>query len=376
MIIGIDASNIKLGGGLRHLVQILFYVDKVNSKFDKVIVWSSKKTLEKIKKKNIIEKKTNFWINKTIFHSFIWRWFIFPSELRQNKCDVLFLPGSTLVKTNIPIVSMNQNLLPFSGDEIIKFGVSFFLIKFLILRFSQIICFKRSRGIIFLSDYSKKVIEKNINISNKKLSIISHGIENDFLLTPRTQKNIKLYTKDNPFKLLYVSHIWPYKNHLNIIRAVSILKKEGFHIKIDLVGGSNKNSLQKLNKEILKLDPSRLFISYFGQSDNIIEFYHNADGFIFGSSCEAFGQILTEAMKSGLPVICSNKSSIPEIMGDAAVFYNPHDLNELIVNLRSFLMSSNIRNKIATKGFKKVQNLTWLDTARKTFSFITENCNK
>ena len=374
MIIGIDASNIKSGGGLKHLVQILSYVDQVNLDFDKVIIWSSQITLEKIKDKNIIEKKTNFWINKTIFHSFIWHFFFFPNEIRKNKCDILFLPGSTLVKTNIPIISMNQNLLPFSWNEIWKFGFSFFSIKLLLLRVTQIICFKISKGIIFLSTYSKNLIEHLIDISNSKRTVIPHGIEDDFYLPPKVQKDIKLYSKNNPYKLLYVSHIWPYKNHLNVLTAVSILRKEGIYIEIHLVGGAHKASLKKLNKEILKLDPLSCFVFLHGEIDNVIQFYHHADGFIFGSSCEAYGQILTEAMMSGLPVICSNKSSAPEIVGDAAIYFNPDDLQELVVNLRKFLISFNSRSEIAKIGSQNVQNLTWYSAAIKTFSFISENC--
>ena len=193
MIIGIDASNIKSGGGLRHLVQIASYIDEIDAKVEKVIIWSSNSTLKNIKIKNKIEKKTSNWLNKSILHRIIWNFFILPSELKSNNCNILFLPGASIVNTNIPVVSMVQNQLPFSWEQIKKFGFSYFFFKLILLRYSQIICFKKSRGLIFLSETSKNAMENYIDFSTKEVIVIPHGIEYKFKKKPNVQKDIQLW---------------------------------------------------------------------------------------------------------------------------------------------------------------------------------------
>lgn len=373
MIIGIDASNIKTGGGLRHLVQIASYIDEIDAKVEKVIIWSSNSTLKKIKIKNKIEKKTSNWLNKSILHRIIWNFFILPSELKSNNCNILFLPGASIVNTNIPVVSMVQNQLPFSWEQIKKFGFSYFFFKLILLRYSQIICFKKSRGLIFLSETSKNAMENYIDFSTKEVIVIPHGIEYKFKKKPNVQKDIQLYSKKNPYKLLYVSHIWPYKNHLNVVNAVHSLRCQGFPITIDLVGDYYKPSFKTLIKEIKKLDPNEDFIFYRGSSNKIETFYHQSDGFIFASSCETYGQILTEAMMSSLPILCSNQSALPEILGDAGCYFDPEDLMNLTDTLKKFLLSKKLRTVIASRALKKIDHLNWNENAKKTFSFICKN---
>ena len=373
MIIGIDASNIKSGGGLRHLIQIVSYINKINVKVEKVILWSSSDTHKQIKNKKKLVKKTSYWLNKSILHRIIWNIFILPAELKLNKCDILFLPGASIVNTKIPIVSMVQNQLPFSWENIKKFGFSTFFFKLILLRYSQTICFKKSRGLIFLSETSKNAMRNFLDFSKKEVIVIPHGIENSFKKKPNLQKNIRYYSKTNPYKLLYVSHIWPYKNHLNVIKAVHELRCQGFPITIDLVGGYYKPSFITLKTEIKKLDYNEEFIFYRGSSNKIETFYHQSDGFIFASSCETYGQILTEAMMSSLPILCSNQSALPEILGDAGCYFDPDDLIDLTDTIKKFLLSKKLRTVIASRGRKKIEHLNWNENAKKTFSFIYKN---
>ena len=179
--------------------------------------------------------------------------------------------------------------------------------------------------------------------------------------------------KKNPYKLLYVSHIWPYKNYLNVVNAVHSLRCQGFPITIDLVGDYYKPSFKTLIKEIKKLDPNEDFIFYRGSSNKIETFYHQSDGFIFASSCETYGQILTEAMMSSLPILCSNQSALPEILGDAGCYFDPEDLMNLTDTLKKFLLSKKLRTVIASRALKKIDHLNWNENAKKTFSFICKN---
>ena len=85
--------------------------------------------------------------------------------------------------------------------------------------------FKKSNGIIFLTKQAKDKILSIIRIKEKNCSIISHGISKRFFREPRKQKHISNYDFSNPFKLIYVSSLEPYKHHHNVVKAVCKLRK-------------------------------------------------------------------------------------------------------------------------------------------------------
>ena len=373
MVVGIDASNIISGGGLIHLKEILSQNELSKEKIEKIIIWSSTKTLNALPNKNNIIKISNLFINHNIFVRIFWQIFILQFEIKKNNCDVLFLPGATFVLTKIPKISMCQNLLPFMWKEIFRFGISIFTIKLISLRLLQTLSFINSDGIIFLSDFSRKYIFKKINIKNKKTIIIQHGVNDKFYQKVKKQLSIDKYSIKNPYKFLYVSHIWPYKNHLILIQCVANLRNQGYPISIDLVGGGLASGIKKLKNKIKKLDPKSEFIFYNGEKklNEIIKFYHKADCFVFNSSCETFGQILTEAMLSGLPVICSEETSMPEILGDFNFYCNPFNSMSITSALEDLMHSSSKRLRVSNLSQKNAQKLTWLKCSKKTFSFIS-----
>ena len=374
MKIGIDASNIVSGGGLNHIVELLSNYELQNNKIKEIIIWSSNNLLEKIPNNTTIIKKTNIFLNSSKLLRFFWQIFILPKQLKYNQCDVIFLPGGTFVPTVIPKISMCQNLLPFSWFEIKRFGISFFAFKLVIIRFMQSISFLNADGVIFLSDYSKNRILKEINIKDKKIKIIPHGVNSIFFKNLKKQKSIDQFSFSKPFKFLYVSHLWPYKNHLTILKSIAILRNKGFPITIDLVGGSYSNTLKAIKNESKKLDPNNEFIFYNGLSTtkNLVSFYHKSDGFIFGSSCETFGQIITEAMMSGLPIICSEKSSMQEVLKESSLYYNPFDTNDLVKTIKLYLSSKEIRQNLSIKGHKEIQHFMWSKCSKNTFTFFLE----
>lgn len=374
MNIGIDGSNIVTGGGENHLLQVLCKDQLKSKQIDKIIIWSSQELLKKIPHHKKIKPKTNLFLNKNIFFRLFWQFFILPVSLKRNKCDVLLLPGASYVLTSIPKVSICQNLLPFDYYEIKRFGLSYLTLKLLILRFLQTLSFSSSDGIIFLSKFSKEFLTKIVNIKSKKTAVIYHGVNEEYFQKSKAQLNIKKYSFENPYRFLYVSHIWPYKNHLTIINSIMRLRNMGYPIVLDLVGGCYRPYFKKISKKISLLDPEKKIIYYHGLKNNneVIEHYHKANAFIFGSSCETFGQILTEAMLSGLPIICSKESSMPEILGQSSFLYNPFSEDNLTDVIKLFLKSEKKRQQISTRGQLRAEKMTWKKCSKETFTFITQ----
>lgn len=150
---------------------------------------------------------------------------------------MLFVPGGTFWGSFSPFVSMSQNLLPFEFNELKRYN---FLqaLKLLILRFTQSITFRKSKAVIFLTDYTSKTVLSGLKNLQTDTTIIPHGISERFYAEPRIQRGVEEISEINPFRVLYVSIIDMYKHQWNVVEAISILRKKGYHIVLNLGGCS------------------------------------------------------------------------------------------------------------------------------------------
>ena len=370
--IGVDASNIRQGGGITHLSNILNNLEPELCNISKVYIWSNQKTLNKISDKPWLEKRNHFLLDGNLLQRTYWQIFFLKSQLKYEACDLLFIPGGYYVFNFSPAVTMNQNLLPFEWREIARNKFSFRTLKFVFLRVLQKSSFKRSEGVIFLSRNARDVVKETFNDFNVKTQIIPHGIDEIFFQAPRKQLSIDHYSKEKPFRFIYVSTIDHYKHQWNVVAAVSNLIDLGYPIRLDLYGSSNKNALSLLEKAIAKYDKNKKFIKYHDEIDHskIKQIYLSADASIFSSSCETFGQIILESMASGLPIACSNMSAMPEILEGAGVYFNPLDIYDIQRALENLLNSSKERQLMAEQAFKLAQNYSWEKASLSTFQFL------
>ena len=178
MIIGIDASNIKSDGGKVHLFELINNSTSLK-KIEKIIIWGDQNLLKKItNKKNIVKIYLNT-ISNNLLYRFFWQFFIFPKELVSKDCDLALIPGGIFFNKKIKTISIFQNILPFIENDVNKYS----LIERFKLRIQKMLyikSFNNSDGIIFLSNFSKKIIKKFISLKNKKTIIIPHGVSRNF----------------------------------------------------------------------------------------------------------------------------------------------------------------------------------------------------
>ena len=371
MILGIDASNIRAGGGLTHLKEILLNANPQNHQFEKIIVWSNTETLAKLPDYDWLNKQSHQWLNKSFVFSFLFQMLLLSKIAKKESCDILFVPGGTFLGNFPNMVSMSQNMLPFEREESARFKNVKTKLRFKLLYLTQKATFKKSTGIIFLTNYAKNYISKAIALNSMSI-IIPHGINLSFLNEPKDQKSIKEYSIQNPYKLLYVSIVTVYKHQCNVAEAVLKLRKEGYPITLDLVGGNTQESLEKL-QEIL-INNIDNCIEYKGEIpyENLAKIYKNADGFVFASSCENMPIILIEAMTSGLPIASSNMGPMPEVLGEAGFYFNPLDSQDIYQAIKQMIDSAELRKQKSQKSFHQSVNYTWKDCSEKTFEYLSE----
>ena len=373
MIIGIDASNIGSGGGLNHLVEVLSKSNPVKHGFEKIIVWAPQSTLDAIYDRSWIVKYTYTVLEKNFILRSLWQWNELGRLAKTEGCTILFAPGGSFLTKFRPIVTMSQNLLPFEWSEINRYGLSLISLKLLMLRWSQTRSFKRANGVIFLTKYAKDVVLGITGELYGETPVISHGLNKRFFNHPRKQKNISEYNNSNPLNLIYVSSIEPYKHHVNVIKAVSNLRRKGVPVVVDLYGSpTTSDSQHGLDKFLKRYDPKHELIKYHGltKHDDIHAKYLQADIAIFASSCETFGQILIEGMAAGLPTVCSKMSAMPEILGNHGIYFDPLSSVSIETAILRLINFEELREKVAHEGYYRAKKFSWEKCANQTFELF------
>jgi len=369
MILGIDAFNISSGGGLTHLTEFLKVAEPENYGFEKVVVWGAKDLLEKIEDRRWLIKVSESYLNGPLFHRVFWHIFLQKKRAHEYRCNIILCPGGLCLSRFSPAVVISQNMLPFEWQQIKRYGISIKSIKFVLLRFLQIKSFKSSRGIIFLTYFAEDKIKKLARINNIPTTIVPHGISPFFF----NKKEIinHTFSEQTPCRVLYTSIISPYKNHFSVVKAISLLKREGYFLTLDLLGPPDI-SLGQLQKMILIEDPNQEYIFYRGPvvHESLAQWYAKADIGIFASSCENMPIILLECMASGLPMACSNIDPMLEILGNAGEFFNPYSPIDIHNALKRLILSSQLRKQYSFLGYQRASKYLWQRTANQTLKFL------
>lgn len=367
MIIAIDACNVSNGGGLKVLEET-FGTD-INPKqfgIDSIIIYTAANLkIDKPWLKIIKTPLQSIFSLKFLF----FRLFLFPNILKSN-CNLVYSPTALYPGNKVPFVCASQNMLAFEKIERNRFPFSQ-RIKYIFINITSIYSFKKSTANIFLTTHSKNLIYKSIpTINHKPHAIIPLGCSARFITPPKTQKNISHYSKNKPFKILYVSIINFYKHQREVILAIQILIKKNYPVELDLIGPANPKAFIDIEHLLIT---NNSYIHYHKDvSYHVIDqYYRNADIFLFNSTCETMPNILLEAMSAGLPIISSSYGPMKEILHDSAIYCDPLDPEDISDKLEYLLLNPEMRENIALKSYNLSKNYSWESTAKLTYSFLS-----
>ena len=201
---------------------------------------------------------------------------------------------------------------------------------------------------------------------------IPHGIEPRFAAQPKHQRPIHDYSLKEPFTFLYVSILMPYKHQIKVAEAVSMLRTAGSPIQIKFVGSAWGHYGQEFLKTLRQRDPLEEFLIWSGEIpfSDLHNEYQNADAFVFASSCENLSNILIEAMSAGLPIACSNRGPMPEVLGSAGVYFDPLQPQDIAIAMRTLMQDADLRTGLAAQAKALSQEYSWQQCAKDTFEFI------
>jgi glycosyltransferase involved in cell wall biosynthesis/ubiquinone/menaquinone biosynthesis C-methylase UbiE len=371
MIIIIDASNIRQGGGITHIVELLANCEPNIFGIKKIILCGCSNLLNKIQDQQWLEKIYVTELDGSLIKRILWKFFSLKKIIKLKKGNILLCLDGINISNFNPSIVFCQNLLPFSWPHIFQYAFSFNFIRLIFLRLIQQYSIQRSAGVIFISEFSKKIILDKIGKYDFLTAVVHHGVNEAF----RTEGN-KIFVNENfsnsnPMKVVYVSIGSKYKHHCDVIDAIADLRNKGIPISLTLVGPSGDSS-NRIATKIIKRDSKGEFIKNLGEIpyEELNKVYASHDLGLFASSCEAFGMILLEKMSSGMTIACSNKSAMPEILVDAGEYFNPGDSKDIASCILKLFNSPQLRKELSLKALNRSLDFTWEKCAYSTFKFI------
>jgi glycosyltransferase involved in cell wall biosynthesis len=372
MKIGIDASNLRDGGGRTHLIELLRHGDGNTGGVEHVVVWASRETLDLLPGKPWLELRREPMLDHGLLQRVAWQQRQLPSLVRD--VDLLFAPGGITPPVARPRVVMSQNMLPFDGVQRRRNGVGPRRLRLELLRRMHSRNFVSADGVIFLTAYAKREVCRALPRGPRRIAVIPHGVGDRFRMDPRPQLPRSAFVADRPFRLLYVSAVTAYKNQLNLLAAVAALRRE-LPVELTLVGPPRgAGAGHRLRQAIDAMEPGGNYVRYLGEVrfDDVHRCYRECDVFVFASSCENMPNILVEAMSSGLPIACARRGPMPEILGDAGVYFDPEDVDDIATAIRRLADDATLRAALGARAHERSQAYSWDRCARETFGFLEQ----
>ena len=364
MRLGIDASNIRSGGGIIHLQKILEQAEPNKHLINRVIVWGGDTAIENLPDKPWLELHKISYLNQQSPLRLFWQQTKL-GKLAHECCDILFVPGGFYLGGFRPYVSMFQNMQIFESKERNREGFSKEWLRLCLLQWGQSRTFRDASGLICLSEYARNYLTQYHSsvTAQTPVQLIAHGTKK--IQNEHSVSVIKETPKNDTLKLLYVSTVKKYKHQWNLIDAVGLLRKEGIPIELHLVGGGDSHALNLMQDAILRNKLEKNFIFYHGSLPykETLEWYHKADMFVFPSTCENLPIILLEAMTAGLPIASSDRGPMPEVLKDAGLYFNPESVTSIKNCLQYMIENPDLQQSLGAKAKQYSQAYSWKNCA-------------
>jgi glycosyltransferase involved in cell wall biosynthesis len=373
MRVGIDASNLRQGGGVTHLVQLLGAADPAASGVDQVVVWGGRAMLDQLPDVAWLVRNRPAALDGAGPGRAWWQQRQL-ARVAQASADLLFSPGGTYLGSFRPFVTMFRNMLPFDDAERRRYGASKMRLKLELLHAAQRATFRRANGVIFLNEHARNMVRDDGVAIRGEEAIIPHGLDPKFFGPPKAQAPIESYSTAHPYTWLYVSAIHEYKRPWNVAEAIAALRGKGLPVALELVGPAYPPAMRRLQHTLDRLDPAGTFVRVAGGASHcdLPSLYRRADAFVFASTCENMPNSLLEAMAAGLPIACSDRAPMPEILKDGGVYFDPESPSSIAAAMTSLMTDAEHRTRVAATAQALAGGYSWTRCARDTFDFLAK----
>ncbi len=227
---------------------------------------------------------------------------------------------------------------------------------------------RKAAHIVTISEYSKAQIVERLGVPPSKVTTIYCGVNSQFRCVERGEASTAVSETlglQAPY-LLYVGNLKPHKNVSTLLQAFALLRKRRDIPQRLVILGDDVRWKHPLVEECSRLgiDDTAYFVPYVSQ-ELLPKVYAAADLFVTPSTIEGFGLPVLEAMACGTPVVCSCAASLPEVGGDAVLYFDPASPDELASTIERVLSSRELQDALRAKGLERAKQFTWEESTRK-----------
>ncbi|MFY7667091.1 MAG: glycosyltransferase family 4 protein [Crocinitomicaceae bacterium] len=296
----------------------------------------------------------------------IWFEFSLKRALRKHKVDLFWSPdGFCSLGSNVPQIATIHDLNFEHNPKDLPWIVSKYF-RFFFPKFAR-----KAKHIITVSEYSKNDIHKTYGIPKEKIKVIYNGSNDAYHpIEPEEQQTIRnKYADGKPF-FLFVGSLHPRKNVKRLIEAFDIVSKKNAEIRLVIVGSAMwKDEKLPISKE----SENRIIFTGHLEKTELTKIMASALALTYVPYFEGFGIPLVEAMNCGTPILAANATCLPEVAGDAAIYCDPFNVEDIANGMLILLNNGNLRNELKEKGLIRGQIFSWDKAYFNTFFEIESN---
>lgn len=299
----------------------------------------------------------------------IWFDFSITRALKKHKVDVFFSPDGYLsLKTRIPQVGTIHDInFEHHPEDIPKRFIGYLRNYF--PKFA-----KKANSVITVSNYSKQDICSTYNVPQDKVTAIWNGASEVFQPLSDEQKvSAREHHSNGKPYLCFVGALHPRKNLKRLLMAYQDMIENNPEIDHNFVIVGEE--LFKSGNETIPISEatrSRIHFTGHVPLEKLATIVGGADVFAFVPYFEGFGIPLVEAMRCGTPILSGNKTSLPEVAGDAALYCDPFDVSDISTQLTTLITNENLRRELSEKGLERSKQFSWDSSAEKVWDVIVK----
>lgn len=286
-------------------------------------------------------------------------------QLRNLNADLVHFPMAQQPvfysgKTVTSIMDLTTARFRNPSKNPVVFSFKQLIYKWLVKRVAH-----KSKRIIAISEFAKNDIAEYTQVNKDKITVTYLAADK---ITESSQPLTKL--KDKQF-IMYVGRPQPHKNLRRLIDAFAVIQKN--HAELYLVLAGKKDALYLQHEQyVKKMGLKNVYFTDFVSEGQLRWLYENTAAYIFPSLSEGFGLPGLEAMVHGAPVVSSNATCLPEIYGDAAIYFDPLDINDIVEKINSVLGNAKLRDRLTKIGHQQAVKYSWDKMAKQTLQVYKE----
>ncbi len=291
-----------------------------------------------------------------------------PHVVAEFRPDLVFHPTGLVRGRSgtVPKVAVHHFMAPFATASYRLYGWSWFSCQLLLIRARLIRSFHRADGVVFLAEYTRKAVSTQARHVLRS-TVVPNAVSAPFLAAPPRDPT----TLSSPVRLLCVSTLYLFKHQWNVVDAVALLRAElALDLRVEFVGGGEPRARTKLTRRIEDLGAGAYASLSEVPAGSMPTALQSADVFVFPSADEAWPITLGEAMASGLPIACSNRMAMPDILCDAGTYFDPEDPASIADALRALLTDPELRRRSGARARHYAQEFTWERSAAGVVDFL------